>query len=62
LGRRVEDYKLYLLGPGGRILHREDLRADDDAHAIVIAERLSAGGAAELWKGDRKVKVFSPAR
>ena len=57
----MENYKLYLLGPGGHILAREDLKADDDAHAIVLAERRSAGGAAELWKGDRKVKAF-PAR
>jgi hypothetical protein len=54
----VEDYKLYLLGPGGRIVRREDLKAQDDAHAIILAERLSAGAAAELWQGQRKVKVF----
>jgi hypothetical protein len=58
----VRDYKLYLLGPGGHIMAREDLRAEDDAHAIVMAERRSGGGAAELWEGDRKVKVFPIAR
>jgi hypothetical protein len=58
----VEDYKLYLLGPGGHILAREDLKAQDDAHAIVLAERRSGGGAAELWKGDRKMKAFQARR
>lgn len=58
----MENYKLYLLGPGGHILAREDLKAQDDAHAIVLAERRSGGGAAELWKGDRKVKVFQATR
>jgi hypothetical protein len=58
VGSPVENYKLYLLGPGGHILAREDLKAQDDAHAIVQAERRSGGGAAELWKGDRKVKAF----
>lgn len=54
----MEDYKLYLLGPGGHILAREDLKAEDDVHAIVVAEARRAGGAAELWKGDRKLRAF----
>lgn len=58
----MAEYRLYFLGPSGRILRREELDAHDDAQAIGKAERKSDGAAAELWHGSRKVKTFTAAK
>lgn len=58
----MAEYRLYFLGPSGRILRREEIEAHDDAQAIGKAERKSDGGGTELWLGSRKVKSFTPAK
>jgi hypothetical protein len=54
-------YRLYCLNDAGRIYHRDDFDADDDAAAVEHASRLRLGVAAELWCGSRKVCSFEAA-
>lgn len=56
----MADYKLYFLGKTGRVEARLDLQANDDAQAIVLAEREDDGRAMELWHGERVVKRYPP--
>ncbi|WP_293365478.1 hypothetical protein [Phenylobacterium sp.] len=51
-------YYLYRLHPNGRFAGRDELKAEDDAEAVALAERARRGEAMELWQGPRKVRVF----
>ena len=55
-------YRLYLLAnPDGRFIGFEEIDAQDDAEAILLAQRHCGIHPLELWCGTRKVKSF-PAR
>ena len=40
----------------------DGFEADDDVHAVRHAATLDGTATAELWCGDRKIKVFVPPR
>jgi hypothetical protein len=53
-------YRIYRVGPAGRLVLGEAFQAEDDAAAIERARKLhDATGAAELWEGGRLVGRFS---
>lgn len=54
----METYYLYFVGPTGRFVARENIRAEDDAQAIAQADRRSDGRAMELWLGPTRVKTY----
>jgi hypothetical protein len=55
----MPDYRLYFLGPQGRIAHVLEMECSDDAHAIEQAESHADGRAMELWRRARMVKAFA---
>ncbi|MET0273314.1 MAG: hypothetical protein ABW360_10010 [Phenylobacterium sp.] len=54
----MPDYRLYFLGPQGRIAHVLELECRDDDHAVELAAGHADGRAMELWRRDRMVKAF----
>ena len=55
------NYRAYLMGPDGRIVHRVDLKCDDDGAAKARAEQHVDGYNIELWDGARKIAEFKTA-
>lgn len=55
----MPDYRLYFLGPQGRIAHVLEMEGRDDDHAIEQAESHADGRAMELWHRARMVKAFT---
>ena len=50
-------YRLYYFDRfSGHIDHFREFEAEDDASAIVVAERWSDGHAMELWNRERRLK------
>jgi hypothetical protein len=50
-------YRLYFIDRySGHIEHRREFIADDDAHALAIADGWMTGQPMELWLGDQKLK------
>jgi hypothetical protein len=54
----MPDYRAYIMGPDGHIQNRVELRCDDDAEAIRLAEQLVDGRDIELWQLDRHIETF----
>jgi len=54
----VKRYRLYLIDLDRRVNRAEDLSCRSDALAIVAADAKRGDGAAELWVGGRRVKVY----
>jgi hypothetical protein len=54
------EYRAYLIGWDGHIIHRVDLVCPDDEAAKGRAKRLVDGHAVELWQEGRKVAQFDP--
>jgi hypothetical protein len=56
----MQDYRAYLIGSDGHIIHRIDLLdcADDEA-AKECAKQLVDGHDIELWQLGRKIATFS---
>jgi len=51
-------YRLYFLGPKGRIEAVTEIVEESDGPAIEAAEALRQGRTGELWDGGRLVKSF----
>ena len=56
------DYRVYLLGPDGRIAGRLDIVSADDDTAKERARLLAEDCAVELWQGDRKIADYPGSR
>jgi hypothetical protein len=54
----MREYRAYLIGRDGHIVHRVDLLCDDDEAAKVRAQLLVDLHAVELWQGARLVATF----
>ena len=52
------EYRAYLIGRDGHIIHRIDILCDDDEAAKARALLLVDGHTVELWLGTRKVATF----
>jgi hypothetical protein len=55
----MAQYRAYLIGDDGHFYEAVPLVCDDDAEAIVMAERLAIDHDVELWQLDRKITAFS---
>jgi hypothetical protein len=55
----MAQYRAYLIGDDGHFHDVVPLVCDDDAEAIVMAERLAIDHDVELWQLDRKITAFS---
>jgi hypothetical protein len=53
-------YYAYVVGDGGHICNRIEIRCDNDAEAKRCAEQLVDGHAIELWQETRRVATFEP--
>ncbi|MET0220964.1 MAG: hypothetical protein ABW213_09930 [Tardiphaga sp.] len=54
----MPDYRAYIVGSDGHFKASEPIIADDDDHAVKIAQQLVDGHDIELWQLDRKVIVL----
>jgi hypothetical protein len=61
MGATMVEYRAYLIGQNGHIVHRVDMLCDDDEAAKVRAQLLIDVQPVELWQGPRLVARF-PAR
>jgi hypothetical protein len=52
------EYRAYLIGRDGHIMHRVEILCDDDEAAKERALLLVDGHTVELWQGARKVATF----
>jgi hypothetical protein len=52
------EYRAYLIGRDGHILHRVEMLCDDDEAAKERALLLVDGHTIELWQGMRMVATF----
>lgn len=55
----MASYKIYYVGPGGRLQLGESLDCASDSDAIARALAVSNDRAGELWEGGRLVGRFS---
>jgi hypothetical protein len=58
LGRKMHEYRAYIIGPDGPIQSRVDLVCADEDTAIEHAKQLVDGHDVELWELDRKIATF----
>jgi hypothetical protein len=59
IGRKeMPDYRAYIMGPDGHVQNRVELRCDDDAETIRLAEQLVDGRDIELWQLDRHIETL----
>lgn len=56
----MEDYKVYLLGPDGRVATRVDLVCENEETARERAQLLAQNCAVELWQDARKIAEYHP--
>jgi hypothetical protein len=55
----LSQYRLYFRSdPGGHINMSHEFEAEDDHHAIKVAEAWLEGRRAELWTGSRMIKSW----
>ena len=54
----MPDYRAYIVGTDGHFKSSEIIVADDDSHAVRIAEKLVDGHDVEVWQLDRKLAVL----
>lgn len=60
-GPPLRQYRLYFLQSVERLIsYSHEFEAEDDDHAIRIAEGWREGRGAELWAGNRKLKSWNP--
>jgi hypothetical protein len=52
------EYRAHLIGRDGHIMHRVEIRCDDDEAAKERALLLVDGHTVELWQGTRMVATF----
>ncbi len=58
----LQSYRIYHVGPGGRLRVGDTVLAAGDDDAVIKARPLlSPGEAAELWQGGRRAGRFSKA-
>jgi hypothetical protein len=55
---KMQQYRVYLIGPDGHIIQRTDLVCEDEEAATEQAKRLVDGHDVELWKGAQKIATF----
>jgi hypothetical protein len=60
LGRLMEEYRAYIIGPNGHIINCVDIRCSDENEARRLAKHAVDGHAVELWQLDRFVERFEP--
>ena len=54
----MQEYRAYIMGPDGHVQSRIDIRCDDEAEAIRLAQQLVDGHDVELWQLDRQIETF----
>jgi hypothetical protein len=54
----MPDFRLYFLDKRDRIVEARDLECEDDDDAIRAVETQRDGRAMELWRRDRRIRVF----
>lgn len=54
----MPDYRAYIVGSDGHFKASEIIVADDDEHAVRLAEKLVDGHDVELWHLDRKITLL----
>jgi hypothetical protein len=52
------EYRAYLIGRDGHIVHRVDILCVDDEAAKERAQLLVDGHTVELWQGTRRIATF----
>ena len=52
------EYRAYMIGQDGHIMHRVELLCADDGAATEQALLLVDGHAVELWQGTRRIATF----
>jgi hypothetical protein len=58
--RGVQEYRLYFIGPHGKISGVETFAAPSEKVALVRAAETKSPHGLELWQHDRKIKTFPP--
>ena len=56
------EYRVYLLGRDGQIMHRVDLVSGDDEAAKERVKQMVDGQGIELWHEGRRVATFEPEK
>jgi hypothetical protein len=59
-GRRIIDYRLYILDASGYVSRGIDINFFDDAEAISYAKTIGSAHGMELWQGKRMTREFLP--
>jgi hypothetical protein len=54
----MASYRLYHLNDDNKIVEAVDLEFATDEEAISSVDGLKTGRAMELWKGNKRIKVF----
>jgi hypothetical protein len=54
----MQEYRAYLVGSDGNIIHRIDFVCRDDEAAKERAKQLVDGHDVELWNGGQKIETF----
>jgi hypothetical protein len=54
----MAEYRLYYISDDNKITNEENLEFATDEEAIASVDGLKTGRAMELWKGDKRIKVF----
>jgi hypothetical protein len=57
---RVQDYRVYVIGPDGHIIDRIDLVCAAEEDAIERARQVIDHHVIELWQGSRRIERFEP--
>ncbi|TGN90920.1 hypothetical protein EOW77_0003550 [Bradyrhizobium yuanmingense] len=59
-GRKVKEYRAYIVDKDGHVTGRIDLICEDEDVARERAQQLVDGHAVELWQGTQKIDRFDP--
>ena len=54
----MQDYRVFVIGPDGRVNNRVDLICENDEAAKERAQQLVDGHDVELWQRDRRIAIF----
>jgi hypothetical protein len=57
---RVQEYRVFVIGPDGHVIDRIDLVCATEEDAIERARQVMDSHAVELWRGSRRIERFEP--
>jgi hypothetical protein len=55
----MQEYRAFILGPGGRVQESVDLLCENEGEAIKAAKQLVDGHDVELWQPERRIERFN---